>query len=693
MKSAYFRLAAVLSASAALLPLSHAQSTDPTPLQAIVVNGSGIEQRRFDMPAADADASVDAFHASSPLINLSELTAVVPGVLVRERQNYAQDLQVSVRGFGTRSTFGIRGVRVLVDGIPATMPDGQGQAAAVNLMSARRIDILRGPVAQLYGNAAGGVIRIETREPPGKAADAFATASLGAGSDHQRQLGASAGIGNDVIGGLVDVSHYATDGYREHSAAERTQFNAKLVAHPSLATKITGVLNIFSQPLAQDPLGLTRADLDRQPRQAIPEATLFDTRKKVEQRQAGLLAEHRLSSSDTLNARLYGGTRTVYQTLGFGGAAATSSGGVVDLARRYSGTGLSWTHQGQLNAMPFRATVGLEADNLHETRRGYVNDAGNSGALRRYEDDAVNNADLFAQVDWMLTPQWQAIAGIRASRVHFDIDDHYITAASPNDSGNATFRNASPVAGLTWHASEHLNIYSNIGTGFETPTLAEIAYRAGASGPNLSLRASKNVQAEIGMKARIDSRQTIEAALFEARSRDEIVPSTVDNGRAIFQNADQVRRRGAEIAWQAAWRNIRTRLAYTWMDARFRQPFVNGQNVIPAGNRLPGVPEHALFMEAEYRPMARLAAGAEMRAESRMPADDLNSTTAPGYAVLNLKASYEWSTRASKMLVYARIDNVLDRNYAGSVIVNESNRRFFEPAAGRRIFIGLRSLL
>jgi iron complex outermembrane receptor protein len=684
------RIASVFSASILAAPMALAQQAEMKQLEEVVVSASRIEQRRFDAPAAIDAVQVDPFRAASPLVNLSELTAAVPGLQVRDRQNFAQDLQVSVRGFGTRSTFGVRGVRILVDGIPATMPDGQGQAATASLTSARQIEVLRGPLAQLYGNSAGGVVQIFTKDPPIAPQPGFVGLSAGAGSDNQRQLGASIGGGTETLGALADISRFSTDGYRDHSAARRTQFNGKLVARPSSDTTVTGIVNIFDQPESQDPLGLTRADFERNPRQVVPAAIQFDTRKTIDQKQAGIVVDHRLSASDTLNARIYGGQRQVFQTLAFSGA--TTAGGVVDLDRDYGGVGLSWTHKMQANGMPLNWTVGFEADKQDERRRGLVNNNGTPGALRRNEDDVARNTDVFGQVDWTFDPQWRLIAGMRASRVRLSVDDQFL-ADGKNDSGSVRFNNTSPVAGLVWHATDAVNVYANLGRGFETPTLAESAYRAGdATGPNLSLRPSKSTQAEIGMKMKT-GRHALELAVFDARSSDEIVPSQVIGGRSVFQNVDKVERRGAEASWHASWGRFSTRLAYTWLDAQFRQGFSNAQGGrIAAGNRLPGAPEHSLFTEVEYKPTDTVTTGLEMRVESKAYVDDVNSDTAPGYAVLNLRTAYEFRVGAARMNLFGRIDNLLDKNYAGSVIVNDGNQRFFEPAPGRRLFVGLRTM-
>jgi iron complex outermembrane recepter protein len=671
-------------------PTAHAQQVALADV--VVVSANRTAQTRFDAAASIDAVEIDALHAASPLVNMSELMSTVPGIQIRERQNYAQDLQLSVRGFGTRSTFGVRGVRILIDGIPASMPDGQGQAATASLSSAQRIEVLRGPVAQLYGNAAGGVVQVFTKEPP-FASGPVLNASVGAGSFGQRQVEAGIAAGGSNFAGLLDVSHYETDGYRDHSAAERTQVNGKAVWKLTGDTTLTGIVNTFNQPLAQDPLGLTRAQFVQAPRQVFAGALTFNTRKTIEQEQAGLLLDHKLGANDTINARVYTGNRKINQTLATAGSFPTSAGGVVDLNNNYQGLALSWTHATKANGMPLNWTLGIDGDGLDQWRRGFVNNNGTSGDLRRNEIDRASNVDLFGQVDWAFDPQWKASLGVRSSRVRLSVEDHYITAASPNDSGNVKYRNTSPVLGVVWHARSDVNVYANIGRGFETPTLTEVAYRPAATGPNLGLQPSRSTQGEIGVKWRSD-RHSVDVAVFQSRSTDEIVPFISDNGRATFQNVDQVERRGIETSWKADWGRFTTQVAYTLLDATFGSSFVSGSStVVASGNRLPGAPTHSLFAQIECRPRDGMTAGVETRIESKAYVDDVNSDAAPGYAVLNLRAGQEFRVGATKLFAFARVDNLLDRSYAGSVIVNESNRRFFEPAAGRRVFVGLRASL
>ncbi|MNN14783.1 Vitamin B12 transporter BtuB [compost metagenome] len=382
-----------------------------------------------------------------------------------------------------------------------------------------------------------------------------------------------------------------------------------------------------------------------------------------------------------------------------------SAGGIVDLDRIYGGGALSWSRRTTANGLPLLWTAGVEANGMRDGRNGYVNQDGSQGALRRDETNTATDLGAFAQVDWTFHPAWQMVGGVRASRVRLGIEDQFITVASPDDSGTATYSNISPVLGLVWHALDTLNVYANLGRGFETPTLTEVAYGPGGVGSNLGLRASTSRQGEIGIKWQADG-QRLEAALFDADSHDEVVPQSNNAGRTVYQNVNGVRRRGFELGWrggflgqagtpgQGGGSRIEAGLAYTWLDAYFGDAFVNAQGqTVAAGNRLPGTARHSVSAELAWRPLAPLTLGAEMRVDSRVYANDLNTQAAPGYAVFNLRAGYAFRIGQTRAYLFGRIDNVTDRRYIGSVIVNEANGRYFEPAPGRRFFIGLRAAL
>lgn len=676
----------------ATLPAPWAWAQTAT-LAPVTVSGDTAALARHDFPGSIDDRRTDPANTAAAGIDLTERLQGIPGVQARNRQNYAQDLQVSIRGFGARSTFGVRGVRMIVDGIPGTMPDGQGQVSHASLSSASRVEVIRGPFAQLYGNAAGGVVRIFSEDPPMPDDDESVAwrgrTGLHLGSDGLRKVEAVGAFGTRTFGGTLDVSRFSTDGYRDHGEARRTQANARFVARPSSDTTVTAVLNALDQPLAQDPLGLTRDQFEADPRQSVPGATLFDTRKRVKQQQAGLTVKHQINTNNTVEAAVYTGRREMTQYLAFSGEAPTASGGVIDLSTNYSGMSAGWTHHTTLASQPMAWTFTADANRMDQARRGYVNLRGTAGDLRRNERDRISDMGATVQGRWQFAPTWEALLAVRWSRVRFTVDDYHINAFSPDDSGTRDYTQTSPVAGLAWSPIEPLRLYAQVGRGFETPTMTELAYSPDGSGVNRGLQASRSLQTEVGAKY-AQGIHTFQAALFHARSRDEIVPVANQGGRTIFQNAERVSRRGVELGWQMQARQWRTEVAWTLLDARFDSAFTNGPNTIPAGHRLPGTARHNMYAQVQYEPDGIHTLALDGRAESRTWADDANTQAAPGYAVMGAQVSRRFQHGAAQGMVYLRVDNLFDRHYAGSVIVNESNGRYFEPAPGRTLLAGIR---
>ncbi|HXN16405.1 MAG TPA: TonB-dependent receptor, partial [Usitatibacter sp.] len=434
---------------------------------------------------------------------------------------------MSSRGFGARAAFGVRGLRLYQDDIPATMPDGQGQTGSFSLLSAQSIEVLRGPFSALYGNASGGVISIFTEE--GVEPSTW-TATAGAGSYGSQTAGLKVNGASGSFGHVLALSRFQTDGYRRHSAAVRELANVKLSFSPWSDTRLTLSGSHQNQPESEDPLGLTRSQWERDPRQVDPAALQFATRKTIRQSQGGASLERRLSSQLSLKLLAYGGVRAVRQYLGFSGAAASSSGGVTDLERNYEGAGTRLTWSAPVARGSLSVNAGLDFDQQRERRRGFVNLNGALGGLRRDEDDRVANTDGYAQAEWNIASMVSLMAGARVSSVAFRSDDHYVTTLSPDTSGRRDFHHTSPVAGALWHLSEQLHLYASYGEGFETPTFAEFAYRPGGPGLNLALNAARSRASEVGLKALIASRHRVNVALFATNTEDEIVVSSASGG-------------------------------------------------------------------------------------------------------------------------------------------------------------------
>src|SRR5688572_19679825 len=359
--------AASLAAALASLPVDAQQpAVKPGVLPEVTVTATRIEGETFDLPVAIDRVDRDVIREHKPQVNLSESLNRVPGVVVQNRQNYAQDLQISSRGFGGRSTFGVRGIRLYADGIPATMPDGQGQAATFNLGSADRIEVLRGPFSSMYGNAAGGVIQIFTADGP---PEPTLSGGFFAGSYDTWKLATQFGGTSGPFNYIGDLSRFQTDGYRDHSYARRDQLNAKAKYDLGQRGLLTLVVNSLDQPETQDPLGLTAAQVVQDPRQAGTNAIAFNTRKSISQTQAGVTYGLDVTGANRLEVRAYGGDRQVTQYLAIPlatQAAPTHSGGVVDLDRGYGGGGLRWTHMAGPGGAPLTANVGIDYERQSE---------------------------------------------------------------------------------------------------------------------------------------------------------------------------------------------------------------------------------------------------------------------------------------------------------------------------------------
>ena len=690
------RTALALAASA-----NAATQAEPTVLAPVVVTATRTEAAPFDVPASIDRIDGEALRAGRAQVNLSEGLGAAPGLLARDRQNYAQDVQISVRGFGARASFGIRGVRLYVDDIPATLPDGQGQITHVEIGTVGRVEVLRGPFSALYGNSSGGVISLYTEAPTGPPR---VDAGIAFGSDGLRRVAASSSGRTGGFAYTLGASRFDTDGYRRHGAAERRLANARLNWKLGSDTQLTLVANSVELPQAQDPLGLTRAQWQANPRGVDPVAVSFDTRKTMQQTQGGLVLEHGIDAANTLRLMVYRGHRTTLQFQAIPVATqgnALHPGGVIDLARDYEGADLRWRWKGALGGRAASLVAGIAADELREHRMGTQNfigttlgaELGVQGALRRDETNRVRNADPYLQAEWRPTPAWLLNAGVRRATVKFNSADAYVTRTNPDDSGAARYSATLPVLGASYAVSETLRVYVTAGRGFETPTLNELAYRAsGLTGMNFALQASRSRSVEAGIKARPRAGAELTLALFETRTDNEIVTQTNAGGRATFQNAGATRRRGLEASgsWQLA-PTLQMQAAATWLDARYRDGFLTctaapcaaAATPVAAGNRIPGIARTALFGGVTWQPTGGWRFGAEARALGKVFVNDQNSDAAPGHATVAAYAGYQLSLGGWDVGALLRVDNLADRRYAGSVIVNDGNGRFFEPAPGR----------
>ena len=636
---------------ALLLPLiAAAQAADE---QTMVVTAAPTTVSELDTPAAVSVVNGDEMRQAAPRVNLSESLGAVPGLQVQNRQNYAQDLQLSIRGFGSRSTYGVRGLRIYVDGIPATMPDGQGQTSNIDIGSVDTIEVLRGPFSALYGNSSGGVINVTSQtgtQPPTVEASSY----YGSFGTWHYGMKATGAVGDGSHAGDVDyrvsTNRFTTHGYRDHSGARKHLANARLGVRINDVSKLTLLLNSVDIK-ANDAGGLTADEWRDNPRQS-PRGDQYNTRKNTRQTQAGLRYERQLSAQDDLSVMMYAGERetTQFQSIPRAPQLKPShAGGVIDLTRHYQGIDTRLTHRGEL-LVPVTLTAGLDYENMSERRKGYenfvmVNGApqyGEQGALRRNERNLMWNVDPYLQTQWQLTDKLSLDAGVRYSSVWFDSNDYYITPGNGDDSGDASYHKWLPAGSLKYALTDAWNVYLSAGRGFETPTINELSYRSdNQSGLNFGLKPSTNDTVEIGSKTRIGN-GLFTAALFQTNTDNEIVVDSSSGGRTSYKNAGKTRRQGMELGLdQQFGESWRLKAAWTWLDATYRTNVCDDASC--NGNRIPGIARNMGYASFGYQPEQGWYAGSDIRYMSDIMANDENTAKAPSWTVVGLTTGYKWS--------------------------------------------------
>jgi iron complex outermembrane receptor protein len=718
--------------------------------------------------------------------NLSETSSRVPGVVVNNRNNPGQDLAIQIRGFGARSAFGVRGVRLYADGIPLTMPDGQGQTGTFNLDTASRVEYLKGPFSSLYGNSSGGVVQLFTKDGS-KEANVNADATFGSYGLSRESLTYSGS--SDKSNYIANFSTYSMDGYRDQSKTRRDTFNAKVNFNISDATKLSLVTTMLDQPDNLDPGGLTAAQVASNRTQANPNAITFNTRVTKRHEQAGLVLDHKVNENNSLRFMSYYGQRANQQfqsTSVNGQLDDRSGGGVVEIKRDFGGLDLNWTHNSLMDNMPFKFTTGLDFNKDNDRRKGFENftatgvygtalngqntyapgcgsntnlsgdlatyaiTCGVKGRLRRDEDNTVFNIDKYFQAALDINSKWALNFGIRQSKVSFKNNDYYVNSGNinlyteksssglaalvdgvyecptvgvcyktnpsqqinGNETGSRVFRETTNVIGSVFKLTDTLNIFGNIGQSFETPTFSEMSYNSNGTFNNTLTPATSN-QYEIGVKALLFGNTLINASTYKINTANEISLKSQSGGQSVYQNINSSERKGFEFSLDSNLaKNLNLYASYSYLDAKFTSDFTScipfqgtqtlclagnptsssgGTETIASGAKIPGTYQHTAYTELnwKYSPLG-FSTALEARAYSSTNVAFKSSYgVVPGYAVTAWRGGFTQKIDKWKVTEFVRIDNLLDKEYIGSIRVADLNSAYYEAAPTRNWLIGV----
>jgi iron complex outermembrane recepter protein len=684
---------AILIALSLLPCLATAQDSTRSTLPAVRVTATREGPRPpLELPYAVTLTRPDSLAALKRL-GVDELLFAVPGVALANRQNPAQDPRVSIRGFGARSAFGVRGVRVLQDGVPVTLPDGQTPVDVIDIQGADRVEVVRGSASSLYGNAAGGVIDVRSAAPALVPIAPFARVIGGGETPTIGVAGASGTVGD--VGYTSTFSRVSGQGYRDYADQRATHGALRLVfAPPRSANSFTLAARLLDVPLAENPGALTRAQFDSAPRMADPFSVRKQAGKTVRQGDLALTYGRTLGERGTLDAVVFGSTRTFANPLTFA---------TIDVDRRSGGASLRASDLAFAGAHALRLSAGADAQWQHDDRQEHSNcvDASSvsancptgaslRGALTKQQLELVSSVGPFVRGELALAPSVLLSAGVRADAVRFEVQDRFVNTNNPDDSGDRTLHAVSPSAGLVWRASPLASVYTSVSSSFETPTTTELGNKPdGSAGINPDLQPQRTLTLEVGSKGLVPALGVQwDMALFEARAHDELVPFDIPGGagRRYYRNAGRTVRRGGELGVLASAGPLSLQAAYSYSHFRYVDYVVG--NASYAGNRIPGIPEHALTSVASLR-HGDLTFSATADVASAMQVNDANSAEVAGRAIFGLASASRLRVGSAELAPLVALQNLGDVHTVGSVNVNATGGKFYEPAPGRALVVRL----
>lgn len=656
--------------------VSYAQEIPESGLDEIVVRATRVETTVRDLARSVSVIDKERIQNGTQQLALDEALAGVPGLYMQNRYNFAQDLRVALRGFGARSAFGIRGIKVIVDGIPETLPDGQAGVDSIDLGSAQRIEVLRGPSSSLYGNASGGVIAIESEsgtETP------FVEGRVAGGDYGYEKYQLKAGGQSGRVDYLLNLSTQEIDGYREHARAEGTLFNSKIGVRLNDSDSLTVALNHTDQPTSDDPGGINAAQVALDRRSARAQNVQFDSGEALDQQRVGLVYE-RDRPAGKLTLRNYYVWRDFSNKLPFVG------GGAVDLERFFYGVGAQYTF-GELLPDNWALSAGVDIDRQDDDRRRFDNNDGDLGALVFDQNERVDSNGFYAQAGYQPSDVLSFTAGLRFDEITFDIGDRYLIDG--DDSGKRSFDNWSPSVGVSADTGKGV-VFASYSNSFETPTTTELANPDGSGGFNASLDPQTADNFELGFKTGNEN-LFFEFAVFQIDLEDELVPFELASapGRTFFANAGESSRTGIETA--VSWNHksgFGVEASFTWSDFTF-DDFVDDNGNDFSGNQLPGLPEQFGYLALRYQNERGLNAVFETSYSGDLYANNANSVNVPSYVVSGLRISYEFRRDTWLFRPYLGINNVFDEEYNSNIRINAFGARYFEPAPERNTYAGI----
>lgn len=650
-------------------------TTTSKELEPVTVSSSRFITKDIQTPFSITVIDQSRLQVGQSKISLFESLGAIPGVFAMNSENFAQDLRISIRGFGARAAFGIRGIKIISDGIPESIPDGTAKVGNLDVGMMERMEVIKGPSSGLYGNASGGVISLFSENP--KEHFAELQANIGAYGLQRYQFKTGQEIGKIMY--FVAASRLLSTGYRDHNSIERNFLNGKLIYNFTDKNKLTFLANYIDSPRAEDPGALIQSEVDKNRQQVRPQNITFDASETFRQKRVALIYDHIFSEKHQINARGF------YLNRDFASRQALQASGQIAFNRDFSGGGFNY----QFTTKSYRLKAGLDLENQQDNRQRYDNLLGKEGILKLNQVEEFRNIGVFLLQELMITPKLKLSLNTRFDDIRLEISDKFLSDG--NQSATQSFQRFSPMAGLSFSPTVSQAVFANVSTNFETPSLNELSNNpTGLGGFNPDLNPQKSRNYEIGYKGILGKKFRADISLFYIEVEDEIVPYQLPNqvGRTYFRNAGLSERKGLEMGLTYKIRSgLTTFFNYTYSDFQYKNYVTTAGKF--NGNTLPGIPKHNIYGEIRYFPRIGIYAIFQIRSIGELYADDANLTKNNSYATMNLRVGYRKQIKNLTFEPFIGINNLFNEIYNANIQINAAFNRYFEPAAGSFVFGGL----
>ena len=651
------------------------QAKDSIKLEEVIISVTKIKDSLVNTPFSVSIKNFSTFQKSAEQFNISEYIEDVPGIFISNDNNYAQDSRISIRGFGSRANFGIRGIKLIVDGVPETTPDGQSQIDNLNLEIIEKVEVIRGVGSSLYGNSSAGIIKIKTLQ---ELQNTFARIGFSLGSNQQNKSQFFLGQKYKKTSYTFLYSQTKSNGYRNNSGFKNNNLNINLFKKVNDKTNYGLSFNYVDSPYAIDPGGLTIEEVEDNRKQARERNVIYDSKESIKHLKLSGSFEKKISNKLTFSKYLFFSNRD------FNGNIPVKKGGTIKLDRKYWGLGASLLIKNKFNTQ-----IGFDLGNQKDLRKRYFNNEGEIGALVLEQNEKFINYGIFL-VSSLKLNSFIINPGIRLDKNTISIDDRFL--ADGNSSDKINLNSLNPSLGINYKSNSFNRFFVNVSTGFETPTLNEFGSSPIGSGFNKNLKSQNSINYELGFsKKSINNKFKLDLIYFNTSTKNEVLPYEDSQfpGQVFYNNAGKTQRSGIEFSGSYNYNNFWNFNSSISIGRYLFDEFIDNEKNY-SGNKIPGVPEKTMFFNVNYKNESKLSVSLQLKVIGDLYANNSNSVKVDGFNRLNLKISKGINYKKITIDPFLIFKNILGTSYYDNIRINAFGARYYEPAAKANFYGGIK---